>query len=178
MPSHYGTGLKTLRGTLSNVGQDNQQDLILSYDSPDRTKGWIVEDAWMWISNPFSTISNDSNLMLMGSLTTEFYPPANTAIQSPDDNRAIGWMTKQYIGRNASVDFFLPNAVSLTGCDFLLDLDRIVTNDLYINARAYDSSSTSVTVEVGYMIVLRQVKLQPTESVLQQLKGVGQDIEN
>jgi len=181
MPKRYTGAMKTIRGSLENVGgMPGVSRLIFNYESPDRTRGWIVESAWAWVCNPFAAAGADSNAMLMANLATDETTPDFRTILNPDDNRSIGWLTKQYIGKNfaAGQDFQVPNATSITGIDFLLDLDRIVTNDLFINAFYYDSASSSVDTTVAYMIVLREVTLSPSQSLLQQLKGIGQNVDN
>lgn len=179
MPKRYTGAMKTIRGSLDDVGTTpGVSKLIFNYESPDRTRGWIVESAWAWVCNPFAVAGADSNGMLMANLATDQLTPDFRTILNPDDNRTIGWLTKQYIGKNATQDFQVPNATSITGIDFLLDLDRIVTNDLFINAMYYDSASSSVDLSVAYMIVLREVTLSPSQSLLQQLKGIGQNVDN
>lgn len=177
----YTGRIKTIRGTIDECGPLGvQEKLIFNYESPDRTRGWVIQGAWAWVCNPFASAGADSNAMLIGNLATDTTNPDFRTLLNPDDNRTVGWLTKQYIGKNfgAGQDFQVPNATSITGIDFLLDLDRIVTNDLYINMAYYDSASSSVTQTVGFMIVLQEVNLTPSQSLLQQLKGIGQNVDN
>lgn len=182
MPKHYTGEVKTIRGTLKDVGSLTVTDLIFNYESPDRTRGWIVEGAWTWVADPFVTVSSDSNGMILANLATDAMPNLNKEdIINPDDNRSIGWNTKQYIVKNGAggaKDFVVPNAIGIADMAFLLDLDRIITNDLHINAVYFDSASETQSVKLGYMIVLREVSLSPSQSLLQQLKGIGQNVDN
>ena len=62
----------------------------------------------------------------------------------------------------------------------LIDFDRIVTNQLYIYALMICNGgvTTPMPVDVNYLIALEEVTLSPSQSVLQQLKGIGQDVVN
>ena len=63
------------------------------------------------------------------------------------------------------------------GTDMLIDVDRLVTNQLYLSAIAYTASGDNPgTLALSYMVVLEEVKVSNSQSLLQQLKGIGQDI--
>lgn len=185
MPKYKGAGFKTIRGTVEiDFNGRPTEKLVFNYESPDRTKGWLVDSAYMWISEiqNFAGITADTNLLLYGNLATDTgstgSPPQGILTTVATENRTIGWYQKQYLARDTQ-NFYIPNSVSLTGCDFLIDLERIVTNDLYINAGAFqDGGGDAVGIQISYYIVLREVDISPSQSLLQQLKGIGQNIDN
>jgi len=173
---------RTLRGKLAVTANSvGSSELVFSYESPDRTRGWIVDGAFAWIANPLEPgLGASAQANLMGCLTTDLdYSPRANAMIDPSDNRGIGWLQRQYNSRNyaSGEDYVTPNAGDLTTCKFLLDQDRIVTNDLKI-LLAFNNEDASLNYEVGWMVVLREVSISPSQSLMQQLKGIGQDITN
>lgn len=182
MPSHYPKGrsrIKTITGTIDLVAQEVSNKLIFSYESPDRTRGWIIRDAWLWVADPFDTnISADSMAMLMGNLATDSNTFTRSQLNDPDDNRAFAWANRQYQSRDGSNDFTVANAGSIVDNRFLIDYERIVTNDLYINAAYYAEGETDLAPKLAFYVFMEEVNISPSQSLLQQLKGIGQDIEN
>lgn len=182
MPRYANSERLTIRGEME-VSPNNKPSelLVFNYESPDRTRGWIIEGAWMWISDVRSptTLTGDSSANLVANLATDRGAGlTENQLTNSSENRSIGWMQKQWLGKNVQ-DFWIPNSVSLTGCDFLLDLDRIVTNSLFLNAYFQHSGTEDIpSLTLSYMISLREISLTPSQSLLQQLKGIGQDIDN
>lgn len=182
-------GMKTIRGAVEiDVNSRPVETLIFNYESPDRTRGWEVDSAFIWISDVLSptAITSDVNLNLVANLATDTgsaIPGGSLTVNlrgvtDCTDNRSIAWAQKQWLARNTN-DVYIPNAMSLTGCDFLVDLERIVTNELYLNAGIAQAGGGDVlNLRVCYMIVLKEISLSPTQSLLQQLKGIGQDVDN
>ena len=182
MPTYSRGGIKTLRGSIT---VDNNarpiQELIFNYESPDRTRGWIVDGAWIWIADirPDEVITADVNLNLVANLATDSGMPTDfNDVTDCDDNRNFAWHQKQWGGKNTN-DFYFPQSTGITDCRFLIDLDRVVTNELYLTAGTMQSGGgDQLTQKLCYMIVLREVSLTPSQSIHQQLKGIGQDIQN
>ena len=100
------------------------------------------------------------------------------SITTADDNRIFAWNQVHYRGFDAQ-DYWLPHASTPASQNFLIDLDRIITNDLfiYVMALTNDGIVTPQPVRVNYMIALEEKKISPSQSLLQQLKGIGQDID-
>ena len=179
------SGMKTIRGSLDiEFNGRPVEKLVFNYESPDRTRGWMVEGAWMWISDILSpnNVTQDTNLNLYGNLASDTgatgSPASANQTTLADENRNLAWYQKQFLARDTQ-SFFIPNSVSLTGCDFLIDFERIVTNDLYINAGAImDGGGDHLDVTISYYIVLKEVSVSPSQSLLQQLKGIGQNVDN
>lgn len=177
----------TVRGSFDVVfnGARFTEKLVFSYESPDRTKGWEITGAWMWMSPVGNTITANNNPALYGSLSTDTLIEAGSPagdvdkIQTASDNRIVAWQAVHYRGFDAQ-DYFVGHATAIPEQAFLIDLDRIVTNELYIQAfiKANGGIVAGSPHEVNYLISMRERKLDPSESILQQLKGIGQDVTN
>ena len=180
MPKYTGRSIKTIRGSVdSRLGGPVTEKLVFNYESPDRTRGWVIDGAYVWVADPTVNVAGSANAMLLANLATDSYTKDEVTIINPDDNRSFAWHAKQYHSQNGAVDFIYPNATDTSMSAFLIDLERIITNDLYINVAFLNAASFSQSsIKIGYMIVLREVSLSPSQSVLQQLKGIGQDIDN
>ena len=59
----------------------------------------------------------------------------------------------------------------------LNDPDSFVTKELYLNLGSATDVDVSNVREIGYLIILEERKVTPAESVFQQIKGMGQDID-
>jgi len=183
MPKYSRNGMRTIRGSITvDHNARPSQELIFSYESPDRTRGWIVEDAWIWLSDvqPDELITADGNLNILAQLATDTGSITSSAnsVTDCDDNRTIAWHQKQWGMKNTN-DFYFPQSAGITDCAFLIDLERIVTNELYLAASVLQSGGgDQLTQKLCYMIVLREVSLTPSQSVHQQLKGIGQNVNN
>jgi len=177
----------TLRGSIDTEWQSvfAAEKLVFNYESPDRTRGWKVKGAWLWIDTKAgNTISSNNNPIVVGCLTTDSIDSTGfgvrmNALTSVDDNRTFGWVQVHYRGFDAQ-DYFVPHASTPASQGFLLDLDRIVTNEMYmyVNCLTNDGLTTPNPVTVNYLIHLEEIKISPSQSILQQLKGIGQDIDN
>jgi len=61
--------------------------------------------------------------------------------------------------------------------NMLVDPDTIITKELYLNiGTATDEDSASLR-EYSYLIIVQEEKVTPAQSVFQQIKGIGQDID-
>ena len=190
-------GVHTLRGMVPvNFGAaatfgNSSLSRLFQYQSSDRTRGWRVRFAAAWVNETFtSTGGGDSRACLSislatDSLTADGTPPdvtnADTArawqkVMSPEDNRTIAWGVQDYQNRdNVSADFTMPTSGMRSQCELITDFERMVTSELWLAAFAVTDASTG-TYDVAYYIELEQVKISENESVLQLIKGMGQDI--
>lgn len=175
----------TLRGSIDTTVNNTivAEKLALSYESPDRTRGWKVTGAWLWLGDvgAQNNIISNNNPVLYGSLSTDQLPfPVRTAaVTTIDDNRLFGWTSCHYRGFDTG-NYYVGHATVPADQSFLIDKDRIITNELYVYAGflANGGLTLPAPVKINYMIALEEVKLDPSQSVLQQLKGIGQDIVN
>lgn len=175
----------TLRGSIDttiNAGLVGEE-LALSYESPDRTKGWKVTGAWLWFGDVLSqnNISANNNPVLYGSLSTDKLPDPVRAqhITTADDNRLFAWTSVHYRGFDTT-NYYVGHASVPSEQSFLIDLDRVITNQLYVYAGVFANGGITLPapVKINYMIALEETKLSASQSLLQQLKGIGQNVDN
>ena len=160
---------------------------IFKYSSPDQSRGWIVRAAYSWIDLIDGGGGGDSRVGITQCLSTDFLSP-NTAgsaaalIQylrqfSPEDNRTIAWNQQDMQRRDdGGKDFVLPTNAFIDTTRFLHDESRVVTRDLFLNWYG-TSEGTPQSTTLNYYVVLEEVVLDPTESVMQQIKGIAQSID-
>jgi len=190
-------GIHTLRGTIpitigtfSTYGESSLAR-IFQYSSPDQTRAWRIRYAAIWVNGSFTgTAGGDTRTLIQTTLSTDTLtldgtPPGISSgdlanawlrVMSPDDNRSIGWTVQDYMNRDATNgDFLLPDGGAAGQREMLVDFERLVTNELWLAVYAATESGESV-VDLAYYIELEQLKIKPEESVLQILKGQGQDV--
>jgi hypothetical protein len=102
-------------------------------------------------------------------------------LTTASDNRLMGWTQIHYRGFTTN-NYFVPHASMPEQNRLLIDYDRIVTNQLYVYALMVANGGVlappNAPVDINYYIELEEVTLSPSQSVLQQLKGIGQDVVN
>lgn len=180
----------TLRGTVGNVlfGDVPTEELILSYESPDRTKAWKVTGAFVWPkrNSMMEVADNREYLTNTGSYMAVLQTDAISRT-SPDDflsaaeSRNIAWLNSTFSQvSNASAGYTVnmtAGAGFLATTEMLIDVDRLVTNQLYLSIVAWTGVADNTTpIDMEYMVVLEQVKVSNSQSLLQQLKGIGQSV--
>ena len=52
----------------------------------------------------------------------------------------------------------------------------MIVKELWIGGNSTTESEESPVREWGYMITLEEIKVSPSQSVFQQIKGMGQDL--
>ena len=186
----------TLRGTWqTHFGQPSTEGrtggrLIFEYESPDRSRGWKIKDAYVWIQEATGLGGGDSRALWQVALLTDQIDNKQSKITDiasanryqaclgTGDNRSLAWMTMDMLIRDAvDSDWIVPHgATSPSQCRMIVDEDRIITNELYILSYGL-SEAQNYEYAANYYIVLEEVKLTPTESVFNQIKGVGQEVE-
>jgi len=190
-------GVHTLRGTIpitigtfSTYGESSLAR-IFQYSSPDQTRAWRIRYAAVWINGSFTgTAGGDSRTLVQTTLATDTLtatgaPPGISSgdlaatwlrVMSPDDNRTIAWTVQDYQNRDATNgDFIVPTGGTGPQQAMTLDFERLVTNELWLAVYAATESGEAV-VDLAYYIEMEAIKIKPEESVLQILKGQGQDI--
>tara|TARA_Y100000310_G_C20539160_1_gene742352 strand:+ start:359 stop:898 length:540 start_codon:yes stop_codon:yes gene_type:complete len=156
--------------------------LAFAYESPNRTKAWRITGAWVWPQEVDKEIgTSDLQGLAVGTLLTDTASNAAgfNGISNVSDNRQCAWHNAQYNLRAGGTDFLTRNgAGSPDGFAFLIDEDTVVVNGLYINFGFRTESATSPSRKWNYMITLEEKKVTAWESIFQQIKGMGQDIDN
>lgn len=162
---------------------------VFNYESVNRKRAWKVKYAVMWVQEALiGTGGIDQRALLQTALTTDGYDQELKVVDGdtarrweramgPGDNRTIGWCITDYGSRdNVNADWVMPHgAATDMGGRLVLDIDRLVTNRLLIATYAINESTATLTGALGYYIEMEEMVVSPSESLFQQLKGVGQD---
>tara|TARA_R100000781_G_scaffold82304_1_gene50713 strand:- start:1454 stop:2029 length:576 start_codon:yes stop_codon:yes gene_type:complete len=161
--------------------------LLFNYSSPDQSRGWIVRDAWAWVDMIDLTGGGDARVGITQCLTTDVLGAnlggsgqnllAYLRQYSPEDNRTIAWNQQDMQRRDSTNrDFVLPTNAFIDTTRFLHDENRVITRELYLNFYGFSETAVART-RVNWYVVLEEVVLNPTESVMQQIKGIAQSID-
>lgn len=167
----------TLRGKVTQIdnavaGQDN----IFSYESPDREVAWRIKSAHFWPVDVRAEIGTvDGQATAQACLATDevrfrFFPE----IADPTDNRLCAWGASGFSVRAAGTDHLAYQSLN-TVAEMLVAPQTVITNDLYFSIQMTTEASVSPTREWAYLVILESMSITPSESILQQLKGIGQD---
>jgi len=94
------------------------------------------------------------------------------------DNRTFGWLQAGMKNvDNGGDDFLAPQSLN-TMPQFTIDPDTIIVKELWLSvATKMENQSINGNRDWSYLIILEEMKLTPSESVFQQIKGMGQDVE-
>lgn len=171
----------TLRGVIAcKDGNRSQPKNVLDYVSPDRTRGWVIKDAWLWCQTIRAQTPNDAHgqMVIQGQLSTEAVQPIFD--QYVNDNRIFGWMQQQYNRRTttsgSSTDYIIPNSGLNLMCRFIVDEDTTIVKELWLGMGSSMDGTDEPERLWNYLIDLEEVKISPEQSVFQQIKGMGQSI--
>lgn len=152
---------------------------LFDYVSPNRTRAWKVKEAHIWPITVRADTDNDE-----GKYNAEFALATDDGFEvtwndllDPTENRTFAWATWNGYLRDNGSDDFIQAEVDALSC-FLIDPDTFVVKELWIAANSTTESDESPTREWGYLIVLEEHKVSASQSVFQQIKGMGQDVNN
>ena len=188
----------TLRGGFDvNIGKNTSygastEHQIFAYESMDRTRAWRITYASVWIQETLhGTGGGDSRALLQCSLSTDTLGPVTITSGATGrewqrrmgaaDNRTIGWTMQDWQTReNTNADFLTPGFGGSGGQGFqlLLDEDRIATNELWLQSFGVTEGTADLELQCNYYIEMEQIKITPSESILQQVKGIGQSVDS
>lgn len=168
----------SLRGKFSVADNALYTENIFDYVSPDRKKGWKVDRAYFWPLTTRAEIggSDGQYNAEMNLATDEMRVISFDSIMDCSDNRLCAFGASGFSIRNGGPSDFLAYQSLNMLPELTVDPDVIVTKELWINFQSTSESSTSPTRQWCYMVVLKEVKLTPSESLFQQIKGMGQDV--
>ena len=170
------TRVLTLRGVLNPISMEEPlpPEKIFDFESagsPDRA--WKVRRWAIWPSDfgEGSVWSYQTFPSYRFTLYTD--SGAGPKWLNADENRAIGWLwITGEVGKDQA-------CISPVHRGVELDPDHLVTGRLFIGQKActsiHDTTSSSTH---SYMIELESMKVSSAESILQTLKGRGQDVAN
>ena len=179
-------------GKQTTFGKVNGK-LLFEYESSDRTKGWKVRYAAVWCQQiTQGTSGGDGRAVWQGCLSTDQISNKQSKVTDAatarryqsaigaGDNRTIAWWTQDMLIRDdTDADWIVPHgATSKAATELICDFDRIITNELYIMTYGATEGENIVDLVANYYIELEEVKLTPSGSVFQQLKGIGQEADH
>ena len=174
-------------GGVPATGKGSKADhVIFAYEGRDQTKSWRIEEIQVWL-NPMVYSGGDSRLILNYCLSTDFLDePLGAALTdfqvyarqyNAQDNRGIAWGMVDYQNRTATNgDFRVPFANIPFG---MIANGRRAINYLILNCMISTESQgvPKDSNQVNYRIVMTEIKVDPTESILHQVRGMAQDVD-
>lgn len=174
-------GTFSMRGTYE--GDDNSLGgplRIFDYVSPDRTRAWKVSKAYLW---PVDIRANtgadaDGKYEAQAVLWTDYAKPPGWGEQlDPSDNRSFAWaIWSGYCRENGGSDFIISHGTDGI-VPFIVDPDTYITKELWISVSSHKEGATNPARKWGYLIVFEEHKITASQSVFQQIKGMGQDVD-
>lgn len=162
------------------------EHVIFAYEGRDQTKSWRIEEIQVWL-NPMVESGGDGRSILNWCLTTDFLDdpsgPLTTDFRTyslqynASDNRGIAWGQTDYQNRDASsADFRVPGQGIIPFG--MIANGRRAINYLILNCMiASENSAISKQNFVNYRIVMSEIKVDPTVSILHQVRGMAQDVD-
>ena len=174
-------------GAVRATGALTKSDhVIFAYEGRDQTKSWRIEEIQCWL-NPMVTSGGDHRAILNYCLSTDFLDEpvdtTSTGMQqyarqyNAQDNRGIAWGFADYQNRSAATgDFRVPFANIPFG---MIANGRRAINYLVLNCMiASEGAATAAgQTQVNYRIVMSEIKVDPSESILHQVRGMAQDVD-
>lgn len=151
---------------------------IFSYEAFDMTRGWEIESAYCFPSEIRGTYANDGQYVAQHTLLTDTATFADfDDITDVADNRQCAWNIQGYNGRDGN---FISNVGSpmTEACRFVCDPHTIIVNKLFIATTSVNDTGSSPSRKWNYLVILKPVKMKPEQTILQIVKGQGQNISN
>ena len=173
--------LLSLRGTIEAADNARIVDqLIFTYNSPDLTRAWKIDSFYLWPKTVRALSgTSDGQFQISASLATDTIGSVGfDDIMNVEDNRQIGWVSRGYNLRDKGTDDFISAPTGLMDSQSIQDPEHIVNRNLYLNFYSTSDSTVSPTREYNYLLVLKEMKINENEAILQMVKGVAQDIRN
>ena len=170
--------------TLASGGMTQNEHTIFAFESGDQTKSWKIKEIQVWL-NPFVESGGDTRGLLSYCLTTDFLTPPDSANPTAmriyaeqfyaSDNRGIAWGFLDFHNRDATVNDFRIPAQGIIPHGMIADGRRAI-NYLILNCMISSESSAIDDNVVNYRIVMEEIKVTPTESIMHQVRGLAQDV--
>lgn len=175
-------------GAVPASGKMTYKDhVIFAYEGRDQTKSWRIEEIQCWL-NPIAQTGGDGRAILNYCLSTDFLDePLSTAAAdmrqyakqyNSQDNRGIAWGFMDYQNRDATTADFRVPAFGIIPFGAIANGRRAI-NYLILNAMIQTENSALVAgdTQINYRIVMEELKVDPTESILHQVRGMAQDVD-
>lgn len=169
----------SLRGTYTLVDNSNGAGLrIFDYVSPDRAKAWKVTRAYFWPSTVRADVMGDADAryLTQAVLMTDFKKGMEwNTVCDPSENRSFAFgMWGGYTRENGGSDFIVGDTTQIS--EFVIDPDTMVTKEMWIAMSNTKEGTNNPSREWAYLIELEEIKVSPSQSLFQQIKGMGQKI--
>lgn len=174
----------TLRGQFTiddnalGIGGSNSPTKIFTYEAADMTRGWEIESAYCFPQDIRETYANDGQFVAQHTLLTDVAAYTNfDQITDVTDNRQCGWLITGWVGRDGN--FITNNGAAMSeGSRFVLDPHTIVVNQLWIYSTSINDTGSSPSRTWNYLVILKPIKMKPEQTILQIVKGTGQNVSN
>lgn len=172
----------SLRGTYSITDNiQGPQKLLLDYVSPDRTRAWKIIKAYVWPKDFTGTASGSTDQAGMACFTLwtdTAVTLLSNELMNAADNRQCAWSMQQYNTRD-SLEMIFAQGRGEEMPQFTIDPDTLVTKELYLQGQfKHDGPAPQANREWNYLIILESKKVTASESLFQQIKGIGQNIDS
>jgi hypothetical protein len=93
---------------------------------------------------------------------------------NPADNREFGWCTRTYDGGDLDSSSIFPKFSSS-----IIDPEHMITRDFYLSFPCVGMKTDEGNeMDVGWIITMEEVKISPSENILQSVKGIAQNLSN
>lgn len=170
----------SLRGTVEFADNSILDPVrVFDYVSPDRARAWKVVRAVMWPVGIRESVGGDADAKYITQsalMTDNKKGVVWNNITDPTENRSFGWaMWGGYTRENGGSDFITGETQQFS--EYWVDPDTIIVKELWITFANSKEGTTNPVRKWGYMIELEEKKITPAQSVFQQIKGIGQDID-
>ena len=166
--------IHTLRGTISaSRAVPTDPKLIFDYASVDQTKAWKVIDICFIPKSQLYPVPQ----LVKGAKSAHCFQLAtdvgfNQEVLDASENRTFAW---QSITTENGAN--LPEVLSPTYSLDCVDPDHLITDQLYLSYVPWtESVENGVVWEWSYVIRLEARKINSNESILQAVKGKGQQV--
>ncbi len=175
--------VKSLRGVFTGEygtyeAGKGYDELLFEYLGSDLTRGWKVIHADFWLLDPATGIADQTVTLrvklqtdvILGTTPTAYDMPVTGF--NPNDNREFAWYTRNY--ENMGCKILADNFVQC-----IIDPDHVITKQLYASSVSYEcTEGEGSRYDIGYCIVVQEIKTTPSQNILQTVKGIGQNITN
>lgn len=184
--------LRTLVGSydqpvLANGQITQAEHVIFAYEAMDQNKAWKIKEIQVWLNSTVES-GGDGRTVLNYCLTTDFLnPPATDSLADlrrysaqfeARDNRGIAWGQGDYQNRDASSVDFRVVAMGNIAHGVIAD-DRRAINYLILNSLIQSDNGTIAKGNVvNYRIIMEAEKVTAVESIVHQIRGMAQDVDN
>lgn len=165
--------IHTLRGTVAgDFATPVDPHLIFDYASVDQTRAWKVIDM-CFVQTTSMTTSSERSAQQVHTFQLATDTGFDQERLDASENRTFGWE----VITTSNGDNPVPIISCVTYKLRCLDPDHLITDQLYLSYHPKTvPNENSVVYEWSYMIRLEAQKISTSESILQAIKGKGQDI--